>query len=173
LYAQKSCFYVSGTSLCITYIGIARGTRFNGRRIFDPLESVSCEHNDSELESTGKLKIHFGLGNDSAEDLYSDRRSHFRHVGRGADPLPSQQGIYESPQATAQRVLEGVKDAIVSKDKIRAHLGHTESSGKYVSNLQIQAESLKKGRAGVYSKPLNFGAPGRNRTPDRLLRRQR
>lgn len=47
---------------------IARATDFNGIKLLDG--SLSGPHNGSGLQATGALKIHFGPGNDSAEDYY-------------------------------------------------------------------------------------------------------
>ncbi len=47
---------------------IARATDFNGIKLLDG--SLQGEHDGSGLDSTGKLKVHFGSANDSAEDYY-------------------------------------------------------------------------------------------------------
>jgi flagellin len=47
---------------------IAAATDFNGVKLLDG--SLSGLHNGSGLDSTGATKIHFGTGNDSAEDYY-------------------------------------------------------------------------------------------------------
>ena len=47
---------------------IARATDFNGIKLLDG--SLSGPHDGSGLQATGALKIHFGTGNDSAEDYY-------------------------------------------------------------------------------------------------------
>ncbi len=47
---------------------IATATNFNGVKLLDG--SLSGQHNGSGLKSTGELKVHFGTGNDSAEDYY-------------------------------------------------------------------------------------------------------
>ena len=47
---------------------IARATDFNGIKLLNGL--LSGMHNGSGLESTGAVKVHFGTGNDSAEDYY-------------------------------------------------------------------------------------------------------
>ena len=48
---------------------IANATDFNGIHLLDgSLES--SVHDGSSMTSTGKMKIHFGSGNDSAEDYY-------------------------------------------------------------------------------------------------------
>lgn len=47
---------------------IANATDFNGIHLLNG--HLSGTHNGSGLESTGRMKIHFGTGNDSAEDYY-------------------------------------------------------------------------------------------------------
>lgn len=47
---------------------IAKSTDFNGIHLLDG--SLAGEHDGSGLTSTGAMKIHFGTGNDSAEDYY-------------------------------------------------------------------------------------------------------
>ena len=47
---------------------IANATDFNGIKLLDG--SLSGAHDGSGLTATGKMKIHFGSANDSAEDYY-------------------------------------------------------------------------------------------------------
>lgn len=47
---------------------IANATDFNGTKLLDG--SLSGAHDGSQMNPTGALKIHFGTGNDSAEDYY-------------------------------------------------------------------------------------------------------
>lgn len=47
---------------------IANATDFNGIHLLNG--NLSGTHNGKGLNSTGKLKVHFGTGNDSAEDYY-------------------------------------------------------------------------------------------------------
>lgn len=47
---------------------IARATDFNGIKLLDG--SLHGEHDGSGLNATGRLKVHFGSANDSAEDYY-------------------------------------------------------------------------------------------------------
>lgn len=47
---------------------IALATDFNGIHLLDG--SLSGEHDGRQLDSAGAMKIHFGTGNDSAEDYY-------------------------------------------------------------------------------------------------------
>ena len=48
---------------------IANSTDFNGIHLLDGTLS-SDTHDGSSMSSTGKLKVHFGTANDSAEDYY-------------------------------------------------------------------------------------------------------
>ena len=47
---------------------IANATDFNGMKLLDG--TLDGEHDGSKMTATGKMKIHFGTGNDSAEDYY-------------------------------------------------------------------------------------------------------
>ena len=47
---------------------IANSTEFNGIKLLDG--SLNGEHDGSGLNATGAIKVHFGTGNDSAEDYY-------------------------------------------------------------------------------------------------------
>ena len=47
---------------------IANATDFNGTRLLDG--SLSGVHNGHHMKNRGSLKVHFGSGNDSAEDYY-------------------------------------------------------------------------------------------------------
>ena len=47
---------------------IANATDFNGTKLLDG--SLSGPHDGSQRVSSGALKVHFGTGNDSAEDYY-------------------------------------------------------------------------------------------------------
>lgn len=131
---------------------IARSTRFNGRRMLDPLEPVSGTHDGSGLDATGAIKVHFGSSNDSAEDYYyieiGGATSGTLGVGPNTDPANKAYTI--STQAAAQQALEGIKDAIVSKDTIRAHLGAVQNRlENTLSNLRIQAENLQAAESRI------------------------
>ena len=47
---------------------ISKDTEFNKKKLLDG--SLRGEHDGSDLNATGKMKIHFGTGNNSAEDYY-------------------------------------------------------------------------------------------------------
>ncbi len=62
---------------------IARAADFNGIKLLDG--SLSGTHDGSGLTSTGAVKIHFGPGNDSAEDYYYVRIGDCTLKGLGLD----------------------------------------------------------------------------------------
>ena len=102
---------------------IANATDFNGIKLLDGNLS-SDTHDGTGLVSTGKLKIHFGTANDSAEDYYyiqiGDSTASALGVGNANG---GGAGHDISTQANAQKALDAINNAIVSKDNIRAHLG--------------------------------------------------
>ncbi len=130
---------------------IARATDFNGVHLLNGNLSSSV-HDGTGLEATGKLKIHFGTSNDSAEDYYyieiGDATASALGVGSHADP--SLGGFTISTQAAAQKSLDALNHAIVSKDKIRAHLGAAQNRlENTISNLQIQSENLQAAESRI------------------------
>mgnify|MGYP000405811750 CR=1 FL=1 len=79
------------------------------------------------MTSTGKMKIHFGTANDSAEDYYYIQigTSTASALGVGNQATASSataDARTVSTQEQAQKALLGLTNAVVSKDKIRAHL---------------------------------------------------
>ena len=124
---------------------IANATDFNGIKLLDGNLS-SDTHDGSGLTSTGKLKIHFGTANDSAEDYYyiqiGTATASALGVGNQSDPTTAGHNI--STQENAQKALQAINNAIVSKDNIRAHLGALQNRlENTISNLSIQAENLQ------------------------------
>ena len=130
---------------------IANATDFNGIKLLDGNLS-SDTHNGSGLTSTGKLKIHFGTANDSAEDYYyiqiGTATASALGVGNQSDPTTAGHNI--SPQENAQKALQAINNAIVSKDNIRAHLGALQNRlENTISNLSIQAENLQAAESRI------------------------
>jgi flagellin len=130
---------------------IALATDFNGTYLLNGNLSSSV-HNGSGLVSTGKLKIHFGSGNDCSEDYYyvtiGNATASAMGIGHGAALDAAAYTV--STQAAAQRALEGINRAIVSKDKIRAHLGAMQNRlENTISNLQIQAENMQAAESRI------------------------
>ena len=130
---------------------IANATDFNGIKLLDGNLS-SDTHNGSGLTSTGKLKIHFGTANDSAEDYYyiqiGTATASALGVGNQSDPTTAGHNI--STQENAQKALQAINNAIVSKDNIRAHLGAMQNRlENTISNLSIQAENLQAAESRI------------------------
>lgn len=135
---------------------IANATDFNGIYLLNGNLSNQT-HNGSGLNSAGQMKIHFGGGNQSAEDYYYVRielstASAFG-LGRGASTLATAGGVAGnsiSTQALAQLALDAIDGAIVSKDRIRASLGALQNRlSNTVTNLSIQAENLQAAESQI------------------------
>ncbi|MDL2267972.1 flagellin [Desulfovibrio sp. OttesenSCG-928-G15] len=129
---------------------IANSTEFNGVKLLDG--TLSGTHNGNGLQATGQMKIHFGPTNNSAEDYYyvtiGDCTGSALGVGNQAATTAKAYTV--STQQRAQMALEGITDAITSKDKIRAHLGAMQNRlENTISNLQIQAENLQAAESRI------------------------
>lgn len=129
---------------------IAKSTDFNGIKLLDGNLS-SEEHDGSELDATGKLKVHFGTANSSDQDYYyikiEEATASALGVGNSAADGP---GKTVSTQQAAQEALEGITSAINKKDQIRAHLGALQNRlENTVSVLQIQAENLQAAESRI------------------------
>ena len=130
---------------------IANSTDFNGIYLLNGNLSGTT-HDGSGLVSTGQMKVHFGTLNDSAEDYYyiQINNATASALGVGSSAASGAQGLSISTQQAAQQALQGVKDAIVSKDKIRAGLGAMQNRlSNTISNLQIQAENLQAAESRI------------------------
>jgi flagellin len=129
---------------------IANATDFNGIYLLNGNLS-GATHSGAGLVSTGKLKIHFGTQNDSSEDYYyvTINSSTASALGVGT-ASGTGSGASISTQQGAQQALEPLKNAIVSKDKIRAQLGAMQNRlQNTISNLQIQAENLQAAESRI------------------------
>ena len=134
---------------------IATATDFNGIHLLNGTLSSST-HDGSGMTSTGKLKIHFGTGNDSSEDYYyiTIGCSTASSLGVGNQALDAngvmRDGGTVSTQESAQKSLEAITQAIVSKDKIRAHLGAMQNRlENTITNLNTQAENLQNAESRI------------------------
>ena len=130
---------------------IAMSTEFNGIHLLNGNLS-SDTHNGSGAYSTGKLKVHFGSGNDSAEDYYYIQigDSTASALGVGNQAVNTSDAYTVSTQQAAQKALVGLNNAIVSKDKIRAHLGAMQNRlENTISNLTTQAENLQAAESRI------------------------
>ncbi|MFZ5427582.1 MAG: flagellin [Thermodesulfobacteriota bacterium] len=129
---------------------IANATDFNGIYLLNGNLS-GATHSGAGLTSTGKMKVHFGTGNLSAEDYYYVQigTSTASALGVGISAT-SGTGKSISTQQAAQQALDQLNKAIVSKDKIRANLGALQNRlSNTVQNLQIQAENLQAAESQI------------------------
>jgi flagellin len=94
---------------------IAMATDFNGVKLLD----------GSLSGTTGQMKIHFGTGNNSAEDYYyiNINSATASALGVGNAVAAGTAGATISTQAAAQLALEAIDSAISDKDNVRANLG--------------------------------------------------
>ncbi len=130
---------------------IAMATDFNGIYLLNGNLS-SSEHTGNTLTPSGKLKVHFGTGNSSAEDYYYIQigNSTASALGVGMGAASGRAGRSISTQQMAQEALDAITQAIVSKDKIRANLGALQNRlENTISNLQIQAENLQSAESQI------------------------
>ena len=135
---------------------IANGTDFNGIHLLDGNLSSDTHTGTGAgtpdgLSSTGKLKVHFGTANDSAEDYYYIKigTSTASALGVGNQAVGTD-GLTVSTQEAAQKALVAITNAVVSKDKIRAHLGALQNRlENTISNLTTQSENLQAAESRI------------------------
>ena len=128
---------------------IANATDFNGIHLLNGNLSGDT-HNGTGLTSTGKMKIHFGTANDSAEDYYYIQIGSATASALGVGSEASGDGKNISTQANAQKALVAINNAIVSKDNIRAHLGALQNRlENTITNLEVQAENLQSAESQI------------------------
>ena len=128
---------------------IATATDFNGIYLLNGNLS-SATHNGAGLNPTGKLKIHFGTGNSSAEDYYYVQIGAATASALGLTEAGSNTVSRISTQELAQQMLIRLNNAIISKDKIRANLGSMQNRlENTISNLQIQGENLQAAESRI------------------------
>ena len=130
---------------------IANATDFNGIHLLNGNLS-SDTHNGSDLTATGKMKIHFGSMNDSAEDYYYIKigNSTASALGVGNQAEKTSAAYTVSTQEAAQKALVGLNDAVISKDKIRAHLGALQNRlENTISNLTTQSQNLQAAESRI------------------------
>ena len=131
---------------------IANATDFNGMKLLDG--SLSGTHDGSGLNSTGAIKIHFGVANSSAEDDYyikiGSATASSLGLGNQSATGADVAGYSISTQSAAQAALDAINNAIVSKDNIRAALGALQNRlENTISNLTIQAENLQAAESRI------------------------
>ena len=135
---------------------IANATDYNGIHLLDGNLSSDTHTGTGEgtpdgLSSTGKLKVHFGTANDSAEDYYYIKigTSTASALGVGNQAVGTD-GLTVSTQDAAQKALVAINNAVISKDKIRAHLGALQNRlENTISNLSTQTEDLQAAESRI------------------------
>lgn len=95
---------------------------------------------------TGGIKIHFGTGNERAEDYYffkiGDMRTSALGLGGTAVALTTQHA--------AQIALGKITTGMIRKENARAHLGAMQNRlENTISNLAIQAENLQAAESRI------------------------
>ena len=129
---------------------IANATDFNGIQLLNG-DLSSDSHDGNPMSATGKLKVHFGTANDSAEDYYYIQigTSTASALGVGNQAVGTD-GLTVSTQQAAQKALVAITNAVVSKDKIRAHLGALQNRlENTISNLTTQSENLQAAESRI------------------------
>ncbi|MES9995798.1 flagellin [Desulfovibrio aminophilus] len=117
---------------------IANATDFNGIYLLN-----------GNLAGDG-LTVHFGTGNDSAEDKYSVVIGTCTAGALGVGHAATGAGASVSTQALAQAALDALDQAVVSKDNIRANLGALENRlNATISNLEVQSENLSAAQSQI------------------------
>ena len=130
---------------------IANATDFNGIHLLNG-DLSGDDHDGSGVVSKGKMKVHFGTMNDSAEDYYYIQigTSTASALGVGNSAGTSSLAYTVSTQQAAQSALVGINNAVVSKDNIRAHLGALQNRlENTISNLTTQAENLQAAESRI------------------------
>ncbi len=139
---------------------IAMATNFNNVRLLDGTlsgDDVNLSGTADNLNSTGKMKVHFGATNQSAEDYYYIQIGGVSASSLGLGNYSNESldnnganGYSISTQEGASNALVAVENAIISKDLIRAELGAIQNRlESTVSNLEIMAENITAAEARV------------------------
>ena len=130
---------------------IANATDFNGIHLLNG--NLSDDNHNGGIDTpSGKMKIHFGSDNDSAEDYYYIQigSTTASSLGVGNQAKDTSRAYTVSTQEAAQKALVGLRDAIVSKDKIRAHLGALQNRlENTITNLTTQSENLQAAESRI------------------------
>lgn len=148
---QRSIIDSEYQSMASEITRIAKATDFSNVHLLDG-SLGSEQHDGSKMQSTGKLKIHFGAGNDSNEDYYYIRidSSTASSLGVGNSAKAGSDGFAISTQEAAGKAINAINKAIVSKDTIRASLGSMQNRLEAtVANLTIQAENLQSAESRI------------------------
>ncbi len=118
---------------------IARATDFNGIKLLDG--SLQGEHDGSGLNATGRLKVHFGSANDSAEDYY------YVEIG---DCTLAGLGLREPQTATTLATLSTNSNTAIQGN-------NTTTQVNVYGNVPILNEITNAGQTININRPPNTG----------------
>ncbi|MCD4830105.1 MAG: flagellin [Candidatus Cloacimonetes bacterium] len=108
-------------------------------------QEVTGAHNSSG-NIIGGVKIHFGTGNQRAEDYYFFRVGDMRTSALGVGASD----IAVSTQHAAQMALENITTAMIRKENSRAALGAAQNRlENTITNLSVQAENLQASESRI------------------------
>ena len=128
-----------------TYLSLTDGSA--GTSLLDVQIIAGSDTYDASVATAGtdgQIKIHFGTGNDSAEDYYYVNMQDMTASGLGIDSLSIES------QESAQAALTTIDAAIATKDTARAHFGAMMNRlENTVSNLTIQAENIQAAESQI------------------------
>jgi flagellin-like hook-associated protein FlgL len=111
--------------------------------VVDLYNQSSTSTTSTQLNEQDVL-VHFGAGNDSAEDYYDVA------IGSVTTEALGVENTRVQTQSNAQEALGQIDDAIVYKDGVRAHLGAMQNRlENTISNLEIQAENLQASESRI------------------------
>ena len=125
---------------------IANATDFNGIKLLDG--SLEGTHDGSGLESTGQLKVHFGSGNNSAEDYYYIGVGEMTAAALGVGNAST----WEDVAGRAEKAyVQAMKDEINNTEKYKnltdaqrgEMLAQVEASGQALKNALINATDFE------------------------------
>jgi len=109
-----------------------------------PVNSPYIRKFSLSVSGSAVTKIHFGPGNDPAEDYYYIETRDCTAKGLGIDKTTIE------TQDKAQNALGELNQAIIKKDTARAYFGAMQNRlENTVSNLQIQAENLQAAESRI------------------------
>ncbi len=105
---------------------------------------------DSTRKLSSGLRVNTAADDAAGLAIRELMRSDIAALNQGAGNAATGDGGAISTRERAQKALEALQKAIVSKDGIRAHLGAMQNRlENTISNLQIQAENLQAAESRI------------------------
>ncbi|MCD4830103.1 MAG: flagellin [Candidatus Cloacimonetes bacterium] len=170
---QRAIIHSEFAAMAAEIDRIATATDFNGVKLLDGNVSIAGNSGSwttgntwsategvwanssgwQEVEGTasgdaiiGGIKIHFGTGNDRAEDYYFIRIGDMRTSALGVGSTD----VAVSTQHAAQLALESINTAMIRKENARASLGAAQNRlENTITNLSVQAENVQAAESRI------------------------